>query len=95
MLHGQDEDDARSAAETETVEDPIQLMGVSASYSTHTLHSTLMDRYRQEWSKVYETDPDLGPFWKGDGHESWEYWIQDDLLWKSGGREIVCSSSNY
>jgi hypothetical protein len=44
----------------------------------------MMERYRQEWPKLYETDPDLGPFWKSGGHERWEYWIQDGLLWKSG-----------
>ena len=84
VLHGQDEDNTRSAAETETTEDPIQLMGASVGYTTHTLHSTLMERYLQEWPKMYETDPDLGPFWKSGGHERWEYWIQDGLLWKSG-----------
>ena len=43
-----------------------------------------MEHYRQEWSKLYESDPDLGPFWNSGGHERWEYWIQEVLLWKSG-----------
>ena len=44
----------------------------------------MMERYRQEWPKLYEADPDLGSFWKSGGHNRWEYWIQDGLLWKSG-----------
>ena len=34
----------------------------------------MMERYRQEWPKLYETDPDLGSFWKSGGHDRWEYW---------------------
>jgi hypothetical protein len=84
VLHGQDEDDTHSVVGTETDEDPIQLMGVSTGYSTYTLLSTLMERYRQEWTKLYEPDPNLGSFWTSGGHERWEYWIQDGLFWKSG-----------
>ena len=76
--------DAHSAAVTETAQDPAQLLHKSAGYTTHTLHSSMMERYRQEWPKLYETDPDLGSFWKSSGHDRWEYWIQDGLLWKSG-----------
>jgi hypothetical protein len=80
----QTEDDARSAAVTETAIDPAQLMNKSAGYSTHTLHSSMMERFRKEWPTLYEADPNLGPFWKSGGHERGEYWIQDGLLWKSG-----------
>jgi hypothetical protein len=80
----QAEDDARSAAVTETAQDPAQLMNKSAGYTTHTLHSSMMERFRKEWPILYEADPHLGPFWKSGGHERWEYWVQDGLLWKSG-----------
>jgi hypothetical protein len=43
-----------------------------------------MERYRQEWPTLYVADPDLGSFWKSGGHDRWEFWIQDGLLWKSG-----------
>ncbi len=56
--------DTHSVAVTETAQDPAQLMNKSAGYTTHTLHSSIMERYRQEWPKLYETDPDLGSFWK-------------------------------
>jgi hypothetical protein len=44
----------------------------------------MMERFRKEWPILYEADPHLGPFWKSGGHERWEYWVQDGLLWKSG-----------
>jgi hypothetical protein len=82
------EDDAHSVAVTETAHDPTQLMNKSVGYTTHDLHSSMMDRFwaslRKEWPILYDVDPNLGPFWKSGGHERWEYWIQDGLLWKSG-----------
>jgi hypothetical protein len=45
---GADEDDARSAASTVTAEDPKQLLGSSEGYVTHTLQSSMMERFRLE-----------------------------------------------
>ena len=79
------EDDAHSAAVTETAEDPAQLPGASAGYTTHTLHSSMMERFRKQWPALYATDSDLGPFWNSGGHDHWGYWVQDGLFWKFHG----------
>jgi hypothetical protein len=45
---GADEDDTRSAVPTVTTEDPKQLLSSSKGYVTHTLQSSMMDRFRLE-----------------------------------------------
>jgi hypothetical protein len=44
----QTEDDTRSVSVTETAHDPAQLMNKSAGYTTHILHSSMMERFQKE-----------------------------------------------